>query len=128
VLRIGGDEFIVVMPDVQEERDIRRLAAKINVAISNGGPEGLEQVDMSCSIGIAIYPSQAATTEELFSSADAAMYEAKRRGGGCFEVYSETTPGFTPEMPPPPARRMPGARPALVAPRTTKTARTFPEA
>ena len=42
VLRIGGDEFIVVMPDVQEERDIRRMAAKINAAISNGGPEGLE--------------------------------------------------------------------------------------
>jgi diguanylate cyclase (GGDEF)-like protein/PAS domain S-box-containing protein len=128
VLRIGGDEFIVVMPDVQEERDIRRLAAKINAAISNGGPEGLEQVDMSCSIGIAIYPSQATTTDELFSRADAAMYEAKHRGGGCFELYSEATPGFTPEMPPPPARRVSGARPALVVPRTPKTTRAFPEA
>ncbi len=131
VLRIGGDEFIVVVPDVQEERDIRRLAAKINAAISNGGPEGLEQVDMSCSIGIAIYPSQAASSDDLFSRADAAMYEAKRRGGGCFEVYSETTPGFTPHMPPPPTQRgISGARPALVVPRTSKAApvTTFPDA
>lgn len=126
VLRIGGDEFIVVMPDVHEERDIRRLAAKINAAVANGGPEGLEKVSMSCSIGIAIYPSQAATTDELISRADAAMYESKRRGGGCFEMYSEATPEFTPKGPPP-TRRVPGARP-LVVPRPPKTVRPFPEA
>ena len=130
VLRIGGDEFIVVVPDVQEERDIRRLAAKINAAISNGGPEGLEAVDMSCSIGIAIYPSQAATSDELFSGADAAMYEAKRRGGGCFEVYSDATLRFTPQMPSPPARRKLGGGPALVVPRAAKAtpATKFPDA
>jgi diguanylate cyclase (GGDEF)-like protein len=130
VLRIGGDEFIVVMPDVQDERDVRRLAAKINAAVSRGGPPGLEEVDMSCSIGIAVYPSQAASSEDLFSRADAAMYEAKRRGGGCFEVYSETTPGFTaPQMPPPPTRRFPAGTPALVVPRPPKpTVVTSPEA
>ena len=128
VLRIGGDEFIVVMPDVQEERDIRRMAAKINAAISNGGPEGLETVNMSCSIGIAIYPVQAATSEELSSKADAAMYEAKRRGGGCFEVYNDATPGFTPEMPAPASRRKPGPRPTLVVPRAGKVTMKFPEA
>ena len=128
VLRIGGDEFIVVMPDVQEERDIRRMAAKINAAISNGGPEGLETVNMSCSIGIAIYPVQADTTEDLFSHADAAMYEAKRRGGGCFEVYNEATPGFTPDMPRVPTRRTAKSRPALVVPRNRQSKMTFPEA
>lgn len=130
VLRIGGDEFLVVMPDVHEERDIRRVAAKINAAVSNGGPEGLETVDMSCSIGIAIYPDQATTSEELFSRADAAMYEAKRRGGGCFEVYNEATPGFTPSMTPTPSSRVSGARPALVVPRgaKSKSTITFPDA
>lgn len=128
VLRIGGDEFIVVLPDIHEERDIRRMAAKINATISVGGPEGLDQVNMSCSIGIAIYPDQASTTDELFSRADAAMYEAKRRGGGCFEVYSETTPGFNPDMAPLQRRRVPGARPALVIPRPGKPKVTSPEA
>ena len=128
VLRIGGDEFIVVMPDVQEERDIRRLAAKINAAVANGGPEGLETVNMSCSIGIAIYPVQADTAEELFSKADAAMYEAKRRGGGCFEVFNEATPGFAPELPQPRTRRASGKRPALVVPHSGQSKMTFPEA
>lgn len=128
VLRIGGDEFIVVMPDVQEERDIRRVAAKITAAISNGGPSGLETVNMSCSIGIAIYPLQATASDDLFARADAAMYEAKRRGGGCFEVYNDATPGFTPQMPPAGSRRVAGARPALVVPRAGKSTLTFPDA
>jgi len=133
VLRIGGDEFIVVVPDVQEERDLRRLAAKIVAAISRGGPEGLEEVPMGCSIGVAVYPLHASALEELLSMADASMYEAKRRGGGCFEVYSETTPGFAPQMPPLPTRRVPDprgaeARPTLVVPRRAKPTITFPEA
>jgi diguanylate cyclase (GGDEF)-like protein/PAS domain S-box-containing protein len=128
VLRIGGDEFIVVMPDVQEDSDIRRVAAKITAAIGNDGPAGLENVRMSCSIGIAIYPTQAANSDELFSRADAAMYEAKRRGGGCYEVYSEGTPGFSPQ--PKLVRRVPGPRPALVVPRKPRPKPTplFPDA
>jgi diguanylate cyclase (GGDEF)-like protein len=128
VLRIGGDEFIIVMPDVNQEVDVRRVAAKITAAIGNGGPVGLENVRMSCSIGIAIYPTQAANSDELFSRADAAMYEAKRRGGGCFEVYSEGTPGFNPQ--PRPVRRVPGPRPALVVPRKPRPKPTplFPDA
>ncbi len=104
VLRIGGDEFIVVVPDIQEERDIVRLAGKITAAISRSGPPGLEHVKMSCSIGVAIYPTQASTPDELFSRADAAMYQAKHRGGGCFEVYSDATPGFQPHFTPAPRR------------------------
>jgi len=127
VLRIGGDEFIVVMPDVQEDNDFRRVAAKVTAAISADGPVGLENVKMSCSIGIAIYPTQAASADELYSRADAAMYEAKRRGGGCFEVYSEATPGFSSQMKPV-ARRVAGPRPALVMPRRTKPMPLFPDA
>jgi predicted signal transduction protein with EAL and GGDEF domain len=133
VLRIGGDEFIVVMPDVQEDRDIRRMAAKIVAAILNDGPPGMEQVHMSCSIGIAVYPVQAATTDELFSKADAAMYQAKRAGGGCFEVYSESTPefappsGFVPKLPVVPPRRAAGATTARGVPRSSKATVTSPE-
>jgi diguanylate cyclase (GGDEF)-like protein len=128
VLRIGGDEFIVVMPDVLEERDVRRLAAKMNAAVANGGPPGLEDVEMSCSIGIAIYPSQALVADELFSRADAAMYEAKRRGGGCFEIYNSATPGFDLHLQPPLPGQIPGARPALVVPRSAKPHIPAPEA
>jgi diguanylate cyclase (GGDEF)-like protein/PAS domain S-box-containing protein len=126
VLRIGGDEFIIVMPDVQEEKDIRRLAGKITAAISKGGPAGLEDVDVSCSIGIAIYPSQAASAEELFSLADAAMYQAKHQGGGCFELYSEATRNFEPQFVAP-GQRVSGTRTAVV-PTTLEQASALPEA
>jgi diguanylate cyclase (GGDEF)-like protein len=128
VLRIGGDEFIVVMPDVQEERDIRRLAAKMNAAVANGGPPGLEDVDMSCSIGVAIYPSQALLADELFSRADAAMYEAKRRGGGCFEVYSTATPGFDLHMQSPLPGQLLGDQSDVGLPRSSKPSVPLPEA
>lgn len=127
VLRIGGDEFIVVMPDVREDHDFRRVAAKITAAISNGGPAGLENVRMNCSIGIAIYPTQAMNAEELFSHADAAMYEAKRRGGGTFEVYSEGTPGFSPPRKTA-TRRVPGSRPAVAVTQRPKHTPLFPDA
>ena len=126
VLRIGGDEFIIVMPDVHEEKDIRRVAAKINAAISKDGPEGLEDVDMSCSIGIAIYPTQASSAEELFSLADAAMYQAKHQGGGCFEVYSETTREFEPQFIPA-GQRVSGMRIAVL-PESRERAAALPEA
>jgi diguanylate cyclase (GGDEF)-like protein len=130
VLRIGGDEFLVVVPDVQEERDLRRLAAKIVASVSRVGPSGLEDVSMGCSIGIAVYPLHAAGLEELLAHADAAMYEAKRRGGSCFEVYSHATPGFTAQTP---AGRMaepraPETTPALVVPHRAKRSDAFPEA
>lgn len=126
VLRIGGDEFIVVMPDVHEERDIRRMAGKIIMAVSNGGPPGLEKVTMSCSIGISIFPTQAPTAEQLFANADAAMYQAKRRGGGCYEVFSETTPAFHAQITPKSTRPSKG-RPVLVLERPDKRQTTSTE-
>jgi diguanylate cyclase (GGDEF)-like protein/PAS domain S-box-containing protein len=127
VLRIGGDEFIVVMPDVQEEKDIRRLAAKITAAVSNGGPAGLEEVKMSCSIGVAIYPTQAATSDELFSRADAAMYQAKHKGGGGFEVYNEATPAFQPQFVPA-GKRVSGMRSAATVPDAARQQQSVPDA
>jgi predicted signal transduction protein with EAL and GGDEF domain len=115
------------MPDVQEEKDIRRLAAKITAAVSNGGPAGLEEVKMSCSVGISIYPTQATTSEELFSRADAAMYQAKHKGGGRFEVFNEATPAFQPQFVPA-GKRVSGMRAAAVMPQSTIHQTSVPEA
>jgi diguanylate cyclase (GGDEF)-like protein/PAS domain S-box-containing protein len=88
VLRLSGDEFLVVMPDVSEDADILRMAAKLVSAIARQGPQGLESVALSCSLGIAIYPTLAQSPEELLTRADAAMYRAKSRGGSCYEVFA----------------------------------------
>jgi diguanylate cyclase (GGDEF)-like protein/PAS domain S-box-containing protein len=96
VLRIGGDEFIVVMPDVVEDLDFLRSAAKMLTALGREGPLGFERLNLSCSLGIAIYPTLARSVADLIARADAAMYRAKFRGGNCYEVCSGEVPGTYP--------------------------------
>jgi diguanylate cyclase (GGDEF)-like protein len=93
VLRIGGDEFLVVMPDVAEDLDILRSAAKLLAALAHEGPPGLETQIPSCSLGIAIYPTLARSATDLVTRADIAMYRAKDRGGNCYELYSPEAAG-----------------------------------
>jgi diguanylate cyclase (GGDEF)-like protein len=87
VLRIGGDEFLVIMPDIVEEIDILGAAAKLLAALAREAPSGLEPLMLSGSLGIAIYPTLARTAEDLINRADLAMYQAKYRGGNCYEVF-----------------------------------------
>ncbi len=96
VLRIGGDEFIVVMPDVVEDLDILRSAAKMLTALGREGPPGFERLNLPCSLGVAIYPILARSVADLIARADAAMYRAKFRGGNCYEVCSGEVLGTYP--------------------------------
>jgi diguanylate cyclase (GGDEF)-like protein len=76
--RLGGDEFAILVPDVHSRRVVeeiaRRLASCFNsmVVIDEHSFEG------SASIGIAVYPEDGITSDELLKAADAAMYEKKR--------------------------------------------------
>jgi diguanylate cyclase (GGDEF)-like protein/PAS domain S-box-containing protein len=107
VLRIGGDEFLVVMPDVVEEVDILRSAAKMLAALRREGPPGFERLELSCSLGIAIYPTLARSAADLVARADAAMYRAKFRGGNCYEVCGGEVPQGNPAVVLPFPRRRP---------------------
>ena len=82
VARVGGDEFTVILPDVAGPEDAEIVARKIVAALS--APIRLEHkgrsVEIGSSIGIALYPSDAADADALVSAADAAMYEAKQAG------------------------------------------------
>jgi diguanylate cyclase (GGDEF)-like protein len=78
--RLGGDEFAVLFVGAREdavEGAAQRLLARL-VRIADTYP-GLH---LGASIGMALYPTPAATPEEMIRAADAAMYEAKRRGKG----------------------------------------------
>ncbi|MGA8004537.1 MAG: diguanylate cyclase [Burkholderiales bacterium] len=82
VARVGGDEFTVILPDVARPEDAEIVARKIVAALS--APIRLERkgrsVEIGSSIGVALYPSDAADADALVSAADAAMYEAKQAG------------------------------------------------
>lgn len=80
VARIGGDEFVVLLPDVESESDALAVADKIRIALRL--PIQIESLslEISSSIGIALYPLHGQDWEALSKNADAAMYRAKAAG------------------------------------------------
>lgn len=88
VARIGGDEFLVLMPG---EGDGGASTAADRLIETAGRPYLVEGRDirMSCSIGIAFHPDDALGEIELVKNADEAMYRAKQAGGGCWRKYRE---------------------------------------
>lgn len=78
--RVGGDEFIIILPNTDAPADARLVADKLRAAIAE--PAGLSSVgtvQLSASIGIAWYPEDATNLVQLLRQADAAMYQEKRR-------------------------------------------------
>jgi diguanylate cyclase (GGDEF)-like protein len=89
--RIGGDEFIVVLSELQGREDALRIAEMIRCVIANPitTPQG-NQLTASASIGTAIYPDDAEDLRKLLHCGDEAMYQAKNRGGGKVECYESS--------------------------------------
>lgn len=88
VARTGGDEFAVLLPHTDSVQ-AQALAAQLLEAIRSHPVElGARPVAISAAIGIALYPEHGAGTEELLARADQAMYQAKRLGGDCSQVYA----------------------------------------
>jgi diguanylate cyclase (GGDEF)-like protein/PAS domain S-box-containing protein len=89
VARIGGDEFVVLAPDVISDLDAMDLSARLITALSqrpNGGEEG-ERV--TASIGIAVSVGGRGSAETLLEHADTAMYRAKSLGGARGALFDE---------------------------------------
>ncbi len=90
VARLGGDEFIVLLEDIAQPEDAARVAEEIIADLSK--PFCLahsDNVQIGVSIGISLYPQHGDTPEILMDHADAALYQAKDAGRGCFAYYSE---------------------------------------
>jgi diguanylate cyclase (GGDEF)-like protein len=85
--RFGGDEFVVLCEDVAGERDAVALAERIAAALDAPFELADEDVYVRTRIGIAIAADRSARPEALVRDADAAMYRAKERGGGTYEVF-----------------------------------------
>ncbi|MCX7553188.1 EAL domain-containing protein [Marinicella sp. S1101] len=87
--RFGGDEFVVLIDlEDRNEQQLDSLANEIISSISRPVDLGLTTVAVSPSIGIAKYPADANSAENLLQAADVAMYHAKAKGRGTFEFYS----------------------------------------
>ena len=90
VARLGGDEFAVIASELNGPAPVSRLARRIGAALSM--PIALRDAvaEIAVSIGVAFYPGDGETTEELLSRADAALYAAKRDRVGC--LFSSDLP------------------------------------
>ncbi len=81
--RIGGDEFVILLDSVADEAVAREVAESILALVSAPLPWGDHQLRVSASIGIALYPEDGDSADELLTRADNAMYGAKGGGKGC---------------------------------------------
>lgn len=88
VARQGGDEFVVYMAETTDRTLAAAKAEKILREFAQFSQERC--LPISASVGIACYPEDGDSFEELFPKADAAMYQAKRRGKQMFCFYRET--------------------------------------
>jgi len=87
--RLGGDEFVVILTEFESKESLSMVAEKCVLAVSQEFNIMDHIVTTSASIGIAIYPDDASSSEELMKAADSAMYQAKERGKHSFYFYEE---------------------------------------
>jgi diguanylate cyclase (GGDEF)-like protein len=87
VSRIGGDEFVILLSEITHVEDAALVAKKILRAIA--GPHRVESQDVrvTASLGVSLYPDHGQDADTLITNADAAMYYAKRAGPGQFRVF-----------------------------------------
>jgi diguanylate cyclase (GGDEF)-like protein len=80
VARVGGDEFVIVLGEVSTLADAQEPASKLIEVVSEPYQVGALTLQLSTSIGIALYPEHADNVQALIEKADQALYEAKRGG------------------------------------------------
>ncbi|HEX7157582.1 MAG TPA: EAL domain-containing protein [Edaphobacter sp.] len=89
VARVGGDEFVVVMPDITSVGDVERCAVNLVSRISPEIQVDEQLVHVTASVGVCIYPDFATDAKHLLKRADSAMYAAKDSGRNQHQVFSE---------------------------------------
>ena len=93
--RMGGDEFAIILPHADEHeacvvaKDIVRRMRHLTVAVDE------DSLNVTTSVGVALFPKHGVTAEVLLAHADIAMYQAKARGRNRFTIYRLGKPFLT---------------------------------
>ena len=91
VARLGGDEFVLLLAGFQSRDELHSVLQRVRAAVALPWGTGRQDVQLSCSMGVACFPADGSTVEQLLRNADAAMYEAKQSGRNRVHY-------FTPEL------------------------------
>ncbi|KPU43736.1 cyclic di-GMP phosphodiesterase Gmr [Oxobacter pfennigii] len=89
VYRLGGDEFIVVLENIEKQEDAERFAAQILMGFKKPFKVGEKELHVNISIGVSLYPYHGMDSNELLRCADIAMYKAKESGRSRYVVYTQ---------------------------------------
>lgn len=90
VARVGGDEFVVLLPGMNDPLQVESLVSEIVDTLGREYEVRELQIHASASIGIALYPQDGLTVEEILRNADTALNEAKRFGKHCWRFFHKT--------------------------------------
>lgn len=91
VARLGGDEFILLLSEIQSALDADNLANKLLHTIRKPMKIHEHNLNITLSIGVALYPRDGETSTELMKHADEALYLAKNKGKNCYQFYNAKT-------------------------------------
>ena len=91
IARFGGDEFVVILEDIQSVATAAKMAKRLITTLSDPISINHHQMYISVSIGISTYPSDGGIAKNLLKKADIAMYKAKESGKNQFKYYEKYT-------------------------------------
>lgn len=87
VARMGGDEFVIVMPEIRSVEDVERCGEQIIRNASQPIEISGRRISLSLSVGISVFPEDGDSAEDLLRNADAAMYAVKDSGRNSFCMF-----------------------------------------
>lgn len=88
VARIGGDEFVVLLTQIGDDKDVTQVAEKLLDSVATPYLIDGTQTRISASIGIALFPDAGEDLQSLLDAADGAMYDSKRRSKNTYTLSS----------------------------------------
>ncbi|MBI5486647.1 MAG: EAL domain-containing protein [Deltaproteobacteria bacterium] len=104
VARMGGDEFVFVLPDLKQAADVRVVAERIVAALARPVDVAGSALTVAASIGIALFPAHGRDAAALLTCADAAMYRVKATGRRAWRVFDPAAGDTTTARPEEPGR------------------------
>jgi PAS domain S-box-containing protein len=87
VARIGGDEFIILLSQITDKNDSVVVAERIVKELYRKMSINDDEITIGVSIGISVFPDDGHDMDTLIRNADMAMYQAKERGGNCYQKF-----------------------------------------
>ena len=96
VARVGGDEFVVVAPGTKKSGSVASIADKVIASFAEPLVTEEGPISVTISVGIALFPTDGRTSQELIRRADEAMYNVKKNGKAAWCLLSASGPASEP--------------------------------